>query len=150
MARGYLYEISNNKNKLGSTTAENISGIQEKMGLDSVHNDSTSNITRALVLKHLSEKCGATITKDLGIIFTKEAKKKYFEEKYQRFTSLAKKMTLEIFSTSSLYDLRDSIENNYGDIVFNTDEETWDTFDAFMRQAACDIPYYIGNIMIIK
>lgn len=149
MARGLLYEISTNRNTLYTKDADYVSNIKDRMELECVKNDKSIDFSKE-ILKNYLVKHGAVITDNDGIIFTKDFKLSYFKERYQRFLKLSGEITLENFATSWLSELQRIIEDKYDDMVIDSENETWYTFDSFIRQADESIPYYVGNIMIIK
>ena len=53
-------------------------------------------------------------------------------------------MDLDEFSNSDLFTLRDTIQNNWGDMAY---EDSMIPFDQFIRTAIPDAKYYIGNII---
>lgn len=55
-------------------------------------------------------------------------------------------MDLDEFSNSDLFTLRDTIQNNWGDMAY---EDSMIPFDQFIRTAIPDAKYYIGNIIYL-
>lgn len=53
-------------------------------------------------------------------------------------------MDLDEFSNSDLFTLRDTIQDNWGDMAY---EDFMIPFDQFIRTAIPDAKYYIGNII---
>ena len=55
-------------------------------------------------------------------------------------------MELDEFSNSDLFTLRDTIQDNWGDMAY---EDSMIPFDQFIRTAIPDTKYYIGNIIYL-
>lgn len=79
------------------------------------------------------------------VIFTKEVKQNYFRKNFEKFKEMAVSCDLEKFSTDSLYELRLSIEDPYGDCVYVSG--SFMTVERFVREAEENVRYYLGNII---
>ena len=81
------------------------------------------------------------------IIFTKECKKNYFRDRFTKVKKMVADMDLDEFSNSDLFTLRDTIQDNWGDMAY---EDSMIPFDQFIRTAIPDAKYYIGNIIYLR
>ena len=80
------------------------------------------------------------------IIFTKECKENYFRDRFTKVKKMVADMDLDEFSNSNLFALRDTIQDNWGDMAY---EDSMIPFDQFIRTAIPDAKYYIGNIIYL-
>ena len=81
------------------------------------------------------------------VVITKEVKQNYFKKDFEKFKELASSCDLEHFSTDSLYEIRMSIEDPYGDCAYVSD--SFMAVERFVREAEENIKYYFGNIITI-
>lgn len=99
-----------------------------------------------ILLEEMQE-LGAVVGKEDDIpyiIFTKECKENYFRDRFAKVKKMVADMDLDEFSNSDLFTLRDTIQNNWGDMAY---EDSMIPFDQFIRTAIPDAKYYIGNII---
>lgn len=86
--------------------------------------------------------------KTKSITFSENAKHLYFKSTYDEFMSIAAKLTLSDFADSDLkpYMLSKLIENKCGYYIYI--DESYYTFDYFMRLVAePNKPYYVGGVI---
>ena len=158
MARGYLFEISRNMDALGNLSEESIvetdfafceADYYNELNKDEIHTCVEDFLER---FAHLG--CTTGSEDDHGksipyIVFSDEAKKNYFRNKYVEFLKATEDMSLHDFATDSslAYCLSHYINDSYSDAVM------WDssfyTLDAFVRSTETGTKYYIGNILLM-
>lgn len=101
----------------------------------------------ACILLEEMQELGAVVGKEDDIpyiIFTKECKENYFRDRFTKVKKMVADMDLDEFSNSDLFTLRDTIQDNWGDMAY---EDSMIPFDQFIRTAIPDAKYYIGNII---
>lgn len=97
MARGRLYEIATDKEKLFIVNENDIINYMDMFQIESVHDSECCDTDRNVFLDWISNYYGAVITEDGGIKVTQDAKLKYFNKRYLRFKELAKKIVRRRF-----------------------------------------------------
>ena len=130
MARGTMYELQREKDFLNQ--------LQEE--------EKTTEGAACILLEEMQE-LGAVVGKEDDIpyiIFTKECKENYFRDRFTKVKKMVADMDLDEFSNSDLFTLRDTIQDNWGDMAY---EDSMIPFDQFIRTAIPDAKYYIGNII---
>lgn len=154
MARGILYELQEDLEDVGTTSE---SDFFEYLGHEFSHIaesvDSNGEIELLLAyLRELGAETGVVAdgTNGRGVPYveiTDNVKKAYFQECYNQFTELLKKLTIDQFINDGYaYKLRNAIDDEYGDAVTNINDE-FRTLDYFMRNASGR--YYVGKVFII-
>lgn len=113
---------------------------------ESVKTEKNKEGAVCILLEEMQE-LGAVVGKEDDIpyiIFTKECKKNYFRDRFTKVKKMVADMDLDEFSNSDLFTLRDTIQDNWGDMAY---EDFMIPFDQFIRTAIPDAKYYIGNII---
>ena len=113
---------------------------------ESVKTEKNKEGAVCILLEEMQE-LGAVVGKEDDIpyiIFTKECKKNYFRDRFTKVKKMVADMDLDEFSNSDLFTLRDTIQDNWGDMAY---EDSMIPFDQFIRTAIPDAKYYIGNII---
>lgn len=82
---------------------------------------------------------------DSGYI-TRECKENYFRDRFAKVKKMVADMDLDEFSNSDLFTLRDAIQDDWGNMVY---EDSMMPFDQFIRTSIPDTKYYIGNIIYL-
>lgn len=72
--------------------------------------------------------------------------RKLFPGSFYEGKKIVADMDLDEFSNSDLFTLRDTIQDNWGDMAY---EDSMIPFDQFIRTAIPDAKYYIGNIIYL-
>lgn len=158
MARGYLYEISDNLDNypISSLDIESMyryCGIEFEY-IEKISNNETMENRKNLI--ELLEQYGFTIgsqednnTTLTYISTTITAKKNYFRSRLEQLKEQIKDITLKEFAneTSTIRYIQEAIEDKYGDAVsFN---DSFYSFDDFIRQMKPNTKYYVGNICLM-
>lgn len=145
--RGFLYEIDQNPENLGSITKVD---FYEGVGVTAEwFSDGTIDDLEP-VLNRLHE-AGAEMGVDQNypyFVLTPEAKQNYFREKFQKAKSIMEEMTLEEFSKSTLETMRSAIENDWDDAVC-TGGTTPAPLDRWIREAKTGVKFYLGNVVVM-
>lgn len=158
MARGYLYEISDNLNNypISSLDIESMyryCGIEFEY-IENISNNETMENRKNLI--ELLEQYGFTIgsqednnTTLAYVSATITAKKNYFQSRLRQLKEQIKDITLREFAneTSTIRYIQEAIEDKYSDAVsFNG---TFYSFDDFIRQMKPNTKYYVGDICLM-
>lgn len=150
MARGNIYEMSMDIDNVGDVTESNfyeMAGIACEFVEDA--NAETENEKLVQIFKQYGAETGVEEDFDGNmrpyIIFTEEVKINYFKSSFEKFKKLAESCSLEEFSTTSLYNLRFSILDPYGECVYIND--TLYEFEQFLRESLTHKKYYLGNVV---
>ena len=145
--RGFLYEIDQNPENLGSITKvdffEGIGVVAEWFS------DGTIDDLEPLLDRF--HEVGAEIGVDQNypyFVLTSEVKQNHFRQKFQKAKSMMKEMTLEEFSKSTLETLRHAIENDWDDAVY-TGGAIPIPLDRWIREAKTGVKYYLGNVVVM-
>lgn len=86
-----------------------------------------------------------------SIVFHKDFKEKYFEEKYKLFKKASENITLDDFcgnkNSTKIYDISSLINDRYGFYVYFEDDYSLYTLDEFVRYnlEKREEKYYFGN-----
>lgn len=153
MARGYLYEIVKDPERLFCMDAdeatlrfaENEFEWSEDLDPDGPQKD----------LLEALEQLGAKISIDeegrKQFQLSDNAKKKYFHDRFYKMKQMAEKMTLEAFSCSGISELQALLEEPYDNAVYLGDYgyDNFLSFDHFIREAETDVWYYVGNVILM-
>lgn len=153
MARGYLYEIVKDPERLFCMDAdeatlrfaENEFEWSEDLDPDEPQKDLLESL----------EQLGAKISIDeegrKRFQLSDNAKKKYFHDRFYKMKQMAEKMTLEAFSCNSVSNLQVLLEEPYDNAVYLGDYgyDSFLSFDRFIREAETDAWYYVGNIILM-
>lgn len=145
MARGTMYELQREKDFLNQLQEEELYEHLPDIA-ESVKTEKNKEGAVCILLEEMQE-LGAVVGKEDDIpyiIFTKECKKNYFRDRFTKVKKMVADMDLDEFSNSDLFTLRDTIQNNWGDMAY---EDSMIPFDQFIRTAIPDTKYYIGNII---
>lgn len=158
MARGYIFEISDNPDRIGNLTEDNMSECLSELGLDYVIQLNGAELKQ--VTMELTENLAAQGAKtgcDEGLFYavlSDDFKSAYFRSRFEKFKKAACDMTLEQFSGvdregswNLLPELKYLICNDYSDMVYCD----WDcaAFDTFVRNAVPGEKYYFGNVLLL-
>lgn len=165
MGRGYIYEVSDNINFIGSMGEEDFYEDLSALSVDYVANmdKADQDEMREDFLKTLKSHGahvqlitddtleefpnGVYAVSNLNDIF----KKNFFHERYRRMKTLAESITLQQFSIDSfdttLYNLKNAIVDDYGDMIYLN--SSYETLDYFIRNANPQTTYYIGNVVFM-
>ena len=145
MARGTMYELQREKDFLNQLQEEELYEHLPDIA-EFVKTEKNKEGAVCILLEEMQE-LGAVVGKEDDIpyiIFTKECKEKYFRDRFAKVKKMVADMDLDEFSNSDLFTLRDTIQNNWGDMAY---EDSMIPFDQFIRTAIPDTKYYIGNII---
>ena len=148
MARGTMYELQRTKELLNDLQEyqlyDHLPDIAEYV--ETVKNREEE---KEYLLEDMKD-LGAVVGSEEGIdyiIFTKDCKENYFRERFLKVKKMVGDMSLEEFSSSDLCTLRDTIQDDWGDMVYK--EDFMMPFDQFIRTADADVKYYIGNMIYL-
>ena len=80
---------------------------------------------------------------------------RYFEGKYEAFIKAAEQLTKTSFDNflsccavrAVLFNLKEAYNDRYGFYVYNSDDDSLDTLDDFMRSVKDGETYYIGGVI---
>lgn len=155
MARGNLYELQSNVDAVGNTSESDFYDyLRSEFENIKEAPDPEAEVKQLWQYFHkLGMPVGAHIpaNEDKTIYFvdiTDEGRKNYFADRFRACKQLLDEMTFENFmDTDYAYKLCSTVEDTYGDAV-TMEEDTFQTFDDFMRTASGR--YYIGNIFYMK
>lgn len=154
MTRGYIFEITDKKNKKSLGTMDesdfcNMSG-REFSYVENVPEDERISLVHGL-LDRLIDNYGFTAGEDNSgtqfLIATSKAKQNYFAEALKEVKKIVTSMSLERFSENVDF-LQYLIEDTDGDAVF-FDGSLYRSFDHFVRKMETDKKYYIGNVVLM-
>lgn len=145
MARGTMYELQREKDFLNQLQEEELYEHLPDIA-EFVKTEKNKEGAACILLEEMQE-LGAVVGKEDDIpyiIFTKECKENYFRDRFTKVKKMVADMDLDEFSNSDLFTLRDTIQDNWGDMAY---EDSMIPFDQFIRTAIPDAKYYIGNII---
>ena len=145
MARGTMYELQREKDFLNQLQEEELYEHLPDIA-EFVKTEKNKEGAVCILLEEMQE-LGAVVGKEDDIpyiIFTKECKENYFRDRFAKVKKMVADMDLDEFSNSDLFTLRDTIQDNWGDMAY---EDSMIPFDQFIRTAIPDAKYYIGNII---
>lgn len=145
MARGTMYELQREKDFLNQLQEEELYEHLPDIA-EFVKTEKNKEGAVCILLEEMQE-LGAVVGKEDDIpyiIFTKECKENYFRDRFTKVKKMVADMDLDEFSNSDLFTLRDTIQDNWGDMAY---EDSMIPFDQFIRTAIPDTKYYIGNII---
>lgn len=153
MARGYLYEIVKDPERLFCMDAdeatlrfaENEFEWSEDLDPDEPRKDLLE------VLEHLGAKIGIDEEGRKQFHLSEQVKKKYFRDRFYKMKQMVEKITLETFSCGGISDLQELLEESYDNAVYMGDYgyDKFLSFDRFIREAETDVWYYVGNIVLM-
>ena len=147
MARGTMYELQREKDFLNQLQEEELYEHLPDIA-EFVKTEKNKEGAVCILLEEMQE-LGAVVGKEDDIsyiIFTKECKENYFRDRFAKVKKIVADMDLDEFSNSDLFTLRDTIQDNWGDMAY---EDSMIPFDQFIRTAIPDAKYYIGNIIYL-
>ena len=167
MARGYIYEMATDINTVGSFTESDLNGTSFIGGevdfISPVEDDKQEAlrddlrgrlIASGADVKEVENTEGLQLDwgadKIISFQITQRVKNNWFRKRYESLVNQVNKLLcLRDFATDSikLGNLRSTIEDRYGDLVY-LEDEGWATFDQFMRSADPETTYYIGNVIL--
>ena len=147
MARGTMYELQRKKDFLNQLQEEELYDHLPDIA-DFVKTAKNQKVKKQILLEEMQE-LEAVVGKEDDIhyiIFTKECKENYFRDRFAKVKKMVADMDLDEFSNSDLFALRDTIQDDWGDMAY---EDYMMPFDQFIRTAIHDTKYYIGNIIYL-
>lgn len=145
MARGNFYEVSKNPDELGSMTEEDFYGSNEGSYFEDSKNSSMEIQTLFDVFHLHGMETGQGKDGRYYVVFTENGKESWFQSMFLKFKALADSMDLKTFSTTSMYQLKYAICDDWGDAVCVG--STLYPMDEFIREAECNEKYYFGNVV---
>lgn len=158
MARGYLYEISNDLDDY-PVFSHNAESMNTYCGTEF---DYIENIAESDVLENqknlteLLEQYGFTTgceededTKHTYISTTITTQKNYFGNRLRWLKEQVKDITLRDFATetTTIHSIQEAIEDTYGDAVLLNG--SFYSFDSFVRMMESNTKYYLGNVCLM-
>lgn len=161
MARGYLYEISNNLDHY-PLFSHNADSMYTYCGTEFEYIENVSKhdtLENQENLTELFKQYGFTIsyqenkdtkyTKYTYVSATIAAKKNYFANRLRWLKEQIKDVTLKEFSneTTTVHHIQETIEDKYGNAVLLND--SFYSFDTFIRMMEPDVKYYLGNVYLM-
>ena len=152
MARGYIYEVSENLEDLGMMKEYDFfktPGFSFADAYKDMQEAEAEQVTAGL-LQGFRGFGARVLLKEgrLGFAFSGEARRSYFRPKFNRAKELLEKMTLEEFSTSDPFSLRRAIRNNCEDAVYY--DYMFLPLDDFIREYMKEgTEYYVGNVVLM-
>lgn len=147
MARGTMYELQREKDFLNQLQEEELYEHLPDIA-EFVKTEKNKEGAASILLEEMQE-LGAVVGKEDDIpyiIFTKECKENYFRDRFAKVKKMVADMNLDEFSNSDLFTLRDAIQDDWGNMVY---EDSMMPFDQFIRTSIPDTKYYIGNIIYL-
>lgn len=145
MARGFIYEISTDKDTIGCMTEND---FYEQRGINAAYFENTKD--DGIVEQFLEELQTAGFKVDFDkkrFYRTMDAVKNYFKERYEKFMEEAETLTLYDFTDSDVAArLSSLIKDNYSDAVMC--DGTFYDLDSFIRDMGGET-YYVGNVVLM-
>lgn len=152
--RGNVYIIGLDPENMPYTDADNLaSGSGTASEAEWFQNSDREQAEKAaeFLVKTLGGKY-EPLSKYEGIVgrakFPKNVKELYFEKRYEKLKDLVSKMTLTKFASGDVYELRSTIEETYGDMVWTDGEDFLLTLDSWVRSIRAGKWYYFGDNVI--
>lgn len=153
MARGYLYEIVKDPERLFCIDAdeatlrfaENEFQWSKNLDPDEPRKDLLE------VLEYFGAKINIDEKGRKQFHISDRVKQEYFRNRFCRLKQVVQKMTLETFSCNEVSNLQELLEESYDNAVYLGDYEydKFLSFDRFIREAETDALYYIGNVILM-
>mgnify|MGYP000212852487 CR=1 FL=1 len=153
MARGYLYEIAKDAERLFCMDAdeatlrfaENEFEWSEDLDPDEPREDLLE------VLEDLGAKIGIDEEGKKQFQLSEQVKKKYFQDRFYKMKQMVGEITLETFSSEKIVDLQEVLEESYDNAVYLGDYgyDKFLSFDRFIREAETDAWYYVGSVILM-
>lgn len=119
MARGTMYELQREKDFLNQLQEEELYEHLPDIA-EFVKTEKNKEGAVCILLEEMQE-LGAVVGKEDDIpyiIFTKECKENYFRDRFTKVKKMVADMDLDEFSNSDLFTLRDTIQDNWGDMAY--------------------------------
>lgn len=119
MARGTMYELQREKDFLNQLQEEELYEHLPDIA-EFVKTEKNKEGAVCILLEEMQE-LGAVVGKEDDIpyiIFTKECKENYFRDRFAKVKKMVADMDLDEFSNSDLFTLRDTIQDNWGDMAY--------------------------------
>lgn len=152
--RGYIYEVSEVTEGLGSMSESNFYERTGELGAGYVSDTDKAQAKREIsnTINLLVSNGAKEVEEDgfQGVILFQETKRKYFQDRYAKLNELVKGLSLDDFATSDMYGIRKVIEDTYGDAVYDSRYDESSTFDDWVRKAETGVPYYFGNVVLMN
>lgn len=151
MGRGCIYEVYTEETQYIGIKEDMFYESVDSLAIDYVLDISAEeqNDLKKRMLDILKKSGAKIIKKDdmYGFILSNEVKMSLFCDRYHKAKEFFEQMSLKEFSTSDLYSLRELIHEDYDDCVYAFDSLY--PFDQWIREAECNVPYYLGNIVLM-
>lgn len=152
MARGYIYEISKDKESLRNIQAEDFYDDVKSLSIDFVSDEIDVEQRIEDFLNHLADYRFEVDYEEKSFFVKRDDKIRYYSDRYKQLKSDAEKMTLEAFATSDLFTFRNLVMDEYGDVVCESteseDSELID-WDSWLRAAEENVKYFIGGVVLM-
>ena len=119
MARGTMYELQREKDFLNQLQEEELYEHLPDIA-EFVKTEKNKEGAVCILLEEMQE-LGAVVGKEDDIpyiIFTKECKENYFRDRFAKVKKMVADMDLDEFSNSDLFTLRDAIQDDWGNMVY--------------------------------
>lgn len=153
MARGYLYEIVKDPERLFCMDADEATLRFAKNEFEQSEDLDPDEPRKDLleVLEYLGAKIGIDEEGRKQFQLSDQVKKKYFRDRFYKMKQTVETMTLEIFSCGSISDLQELLEEPYDNAVYMGDYgyDKFLSFDRFIREAETDAWYYVGSVILM-
>lgn len=153
MARGYLYEIVKDPERLFCIDADEatlrFAANEFEWSKDLDPDVPQKDLLK--VLEHLGAKIGIDEEGRKQFQISDQVKQNYFRDRFYKMKQIVEKMTLKTFSSDKIADLQEILEESYDNAVYLGDYEydKFLLFDRFIREAETDAWYYIGTVILM-
>ncbi len=130
--RGFLFEITENKENIGNLTADDFSCTRDGSSFAEWYEDLDKEELLGTAYEPSADygiESGRDEDGSLYFVFGPDTKEKFFTKRFERFKEEVVHMTLEKFASENVYELQLSIEDGYDDAVYLADEEYAVTMD---------------------
>lgn len=149
MARGFMFEVSRDKNSLGQINAGFYDTYPLPSGVDGVRNDDRASKTIEVLFKDLKEFGVLIDNSSNSVQFSLESKKNMFHERFVKFKDLVDNMSEEDF-VNDVYTYMSTLECSTGDLVYDVDAGCVYDWDNWIRTVPNNELIYFGNVMVIR
>ena len=148
MARGYIYEISENKEELFRMDE---SDFYEKINFEADY-FSNENLEERSFLEEKLNPLGIEFVHEKGtdhitFMISEQQKENYFQDRYEKLKKKVNEITLAEFAQGRFDDIQSLIEDTFDDAMYYNYELM--TLDTFIRISNPNSKYYLGNVVLM-
>lgn len=147
MARGYIFEVAEEKDDLLNITADHFYERLSEFHVDYVSDEIDVDVVTQNFLEMLQQYGFSVDFAEKSFVVTTDGKMQYFRSRFAAVQKMITEMTLLTFATSELYSLRSLIQDDYSDIVCDPNGMCHDV-DCWIRIADTH-KYYIGGVVLM-